>query len=313
MSLTFKEVSAFAHLIDSEPGRVVALDASALPHLQRLLADKQVWVAARAAGLVPLIDDKKAISVLMKAAQSPHDEVRVAAAAGAWRLARHGVDDLVSVLLRDPDAGVQRFALRSVGRAHLAGWSPSSEEVPRYVQYLKERGSPMVRALATHVLERLRDVPTTDEEVLEALSSSLPPADVGDVLGDDATDELARRALDEDPKIAARAVAVAAESPNPRLSVITAAAEHPHPEVRIAAAVALRRVDGDQIDELAGVLLRDEVPDVRYQVIAAAAANRRLKEPRVRPLVAELAREDPDERVRALAAEALARLRKRRS
>ena len=75
MSLTFKEVSAFAHLIDSEPARVLTLDASALPHLQRLLADKRIWVAARAAGLVPLVDDKKAISVLRKAAQSPHDGI----------------------------------------------------------------------------------------------------------------------------------------------------------------------------------------------------------------------------------------------
>jgi HEAT repeat protein len=303
MSLTFEEVLRLAQLIDPDPQDrgLELLDSSAIPHLEALIVEGDVHVATRAASLATLIEDAAAVRILIGAADSPHEEVRLAAAAGAWQLARVGVDELLARLLRDPDSGVQRFALRSTARrVAMPAAEPPAEDLGQQVGFLAARGGPLVRELASSVLRRLQGEPPSREEVLGALGSRWFGEDAADVLGPGALDQLAALAREQDPNIAARAVELAALlSGAARLDAVTAAARHPHPEVRDAAAESLRRVLDSGSEAVLVELLHDGVPEVRRNALASAV--RHFDESGVREAVEELAEGDLNPDVRRLA------------
>ena len=85
-----------------------------LPALVELLGDDEPWLAARAVFAIAIVGGAEAISILNRATTSDREEVRVAIAASASRMAPEDADILLERLLDDPSVGVRRFAVESV-------------------------------------------------------------------------------------------------------------------------------------------------------------------------------------------------------
>jgi HEAT repeat protein len=115
------------------------LDPSDVDGLRALLDDEEAWLAARAVHALARISAGEAVEALRDAARSPRPEVRVAVASSAPRLPTAAADDVLAVLLEDPQAGVRKFAIRSVA--------------PRNSAELKER---LARVAATEKIAGLR-------------------------------------------------------------------------------------------------------------------------------------------------------------
>lgn len=91
------------------------LGPAAIPQLQTIVKGSDPMLASKAAYLVSLIPDERSINVVAVAAKSPHATVRVAAASAARNLQQaEKVTTLVNELLKDPDIGVRKVALRSI-------------------------------------------------------------------------------------------------------------------------------------------------------------------------------------------------------
>lgn len=106
------------------------LGRSALPLLDTLVRIADPLLASKATYLASLIDDENSISVLKRAAQDSHAEVRLAAAAGARNLKSQSkrirkrnirktgavtdpLNQLISTLESDQDLGVRKEAFKS--------------------------------------------------------------------------------------------------------------------------------------------------------------------------------------------------------
>lgn len=100
------------------------LGPDALPHLDNLVKTADPLLASKATYLASLIQGEQSIDVLKAASQSNHPEVRVAAAAGARNLVSAAagarnlepsrLNDLLSSLNNDQDAGVRKEATKSL-------------------------------------------------------------------------------------------------------------------------------------------------------------------------------------------------------
>jgi hypothetical protein len=105
-----------AALLPEEPDYPEAarkLGAEALPHLEKIVTEDNVGLAAKAAYLAGLIGTDKSLGTLQKAARNADPVVRVAAAAAARHLPNEYADALVLQLVDDADTGVHKVALRS--------------------------------------------------------------------------------------------------------------------------------------------------------------------------------------------------------
>jgi HEAT repeat protein len=110
-------------LLADEPDyrEAARLGPGALVHLEALVHEADGMLASKAAYLASLIAGPSAARILGTAAEHAEPEVRVAAAAALANLdpARDsladagGVVGLLEQLLRDPEPGVRKFALRS--------------------------------------------------------------------------------------------------------------------------------------------------------------------------------------------------------
>lgn len=85
-----------------------------VPALTELLHDDESWLAARAVHALSRIDSDDARRSIVRAAESPRAELRVAAAAVAKALPPDTSDTVLAKLLGDTSAGVRKFALRYV-------------------------------------------------------------------------------------------------------------------------------------------------------------------------------------------------------
>jgi hypothetical protein len=102
MAVTLEQVTMA--LLADEPryGRLAAeLGADALPHLTTLIQGDDLALAAKAASLATLVKDERSLEVLSHAVASEHEVVRIAAAAGLWRLEQFGIGPLLEPLLLD--------------------------------------------------------------------------------------------------------------------------------------------------------------------------------------------------------------------
>ncbi len=91
------------------------LGPDAVPQLRSIVKGSDPMLASKAAYLVSLIPDSRSAEVLADAAKSPEVTVRIAAASAARNL--QGTTDvalIMSELLKDPDLGVRKVALRSI-------------------------------------------------------------------------------------------------------------------------------------------------------------------------------------------------------
>src|SRR5262245_20072554 len=82
MPVTFQQVLKQIDTDEPNYTALAALGPEALPHLATLVKSEDPGLASKAAYLASLIESDDAVEVLSSAATSPHDVVRVAAAAG---------------------------------------------------------------------------------------------------------------------------------------------------------------------------------------------------------------------------------------
>jgi hypothetical protein len=180
MAVTLDQV--ITGLMPDEPryGRLATeLGPDALPHLATLIQGDNLGLAAKAASLATLINDKRSLEVLSHAVESEHEVVRIAAAAGLWRLERFGIAPLLEPLLLDVQPSVRLNAAKSAVR------EPVDPRVTQALEALRVRDPhPFIRETATDVLRRIEGAerlsravrgggPLVDEKMLAALGKTV--------------------------------------------------------------------------------------------------------------------------------------------
>lgn len=180
MAVTLEQVTVA--LMPDEPsyGRLPAeLGADALPHLATLIQGDNLALATKAASLATLIKDERSLEVLSHAVGSEHEVVRIAAAAGLWRLERFGIGPLLVPLLRDAQPSVRLNAAKSAVR------EPSDPQVAQALEAMEVRDTiPFIRETAADVRRRIEGAerlsravrgggPLVDEKMLAALGKTV--------------------------------------------------------------------------------------------------------------------------------------------
>jgi HEAT repeat protein len=115
MAIVTKE-QVLAVLYPDEPdySEAAKLGPEALPHLAKLVKGDDLHLAAKAASLAGLIQDKRSVEVLRSAAQSKHAVVRVAAAVGSRNLKVTEINSVLELLTNDKDESIRRHATKSL-------------------------------------------------------------------------------------------------------------------------------------------------------------------------------------------------------
>jgi HEAT repeat protein len=300
VAVTRSQVLAVVRLIEPNVVAAQKLGPDALPHLRKLIRDEDIGLARRAASVATKISDARAVSVVTVATQSPHPEVRLAAAAELWRLAKFDVAKPALRLIADPDPSVRRRTLRSL--LTIVQSTALKPAVRRVVEAAATRDAhPANRFLAAAIVRRENGSSPTAEDVRGALAAGVPVRELAPGLGRDALEYLPALVKARDANVAAEAVvlaaALAAKDARP---IVEQAASDRRAAVRAAAASVAGRVPRSQA--LTRMLLDDR--DARVRAAALITAGR-TKVPGLKKIASNLADNDPDERVRALAAEIL--------
>src|SRR5262245_63264456 len=146
MPVTMEQVRAALDPEEPDYAKAAQLGPEALPHLEKLIAGKDVGLASKAASLAGMIGGEEAAGTLQKAAGHEDVRVRVAAAHSAGGLPPTAAGPILAGLLADKDVGVQKVALRSVPRQ-------ADPEVRARVEALtKKRANPAIQELSKEVL-----------------------------------------------------------------------------------------------------------------------------------------------------------------
>lgn len=116
--------------IEPDHGTYAGIGPDEIPLLQRLLKDREAWMAARAVFALAEMHDPRAAKVLLTAAVDSRPEVRIAVAACAIRLEVADANRVLASLLADREIGVRKFAIRSVTTEH----DPAVQAQVRHIQ-----------------------------------------------------------------------------------------------------------------------------------------------------------------------------------
>ena len=155
MPVTLQQV--LKQLDTDEPNypALAALGPEAVPHLAALVRGEDPGIASKAAYLASLIQSDDSIEVLASAAASPHEAVRVAAAAGLSNMAPTQALPLTGHLLDDADPGVRKQALRAFRRLGM-------DSLESKVKALASSDSePALRQLANQEIKRMAEARVT--------------------------------------------------------------------------------------------------------------------------------------------------------
>jgi hypothetical protein len=163
MAVTREQVRAALESDEPRYRQLAAeLGPEALPFLDELVGAGPPLLAAKATHLAALIDPEDAHPVILRAAQSSDDAVRVAAAAAARHLSPDSAQEVLKLLLDDRDAGVRKAALNAVP-------ANASDALRLQVAHIAGRElQPHVHAASLTALRRLAGAP----ETLPALAAS---------------------------------------------------------------------------------------------------------------------------------------------
>ena len=113
MAVTMAQVRAVLDPDETNYERARELGPEALPHLEILIKTGPPMLASKAAYLAGLLAAPGSARVVAQAAASDEPAVRVAAAAAAKHLDDADIDEVITPLLTDSDAGVRRMAKKS--------------------------------------------------------------------------------------------------------------------------------------------------------------------------------------------------------
>jgi hypothetical protein len=131
---------------------LATLGPEAVPHLKALVRSDDPGIAAKAAYLASLIESDESMEVIEAASASPHETVRVAAAAGMRNLTSVQAGPTIERLLDDKDAGVRKLALQAVAALGISTLDP---KVKKMAAGDPEKG---IRQLAKQGLQRNSEV-----------------------------------------------------------------------------------------------------------------------------------------------------------
>jgi hypothetical protein len=128
-----------------------ALGDEALPHLRTLVETGDPGIAAKAAYLAGLINGGPSESIVALAASHADARVRASAASAASHLDDQATERVLTDLVLDEDAGVQKLALGSVP-------AQPSQSMRSQVQRVSQSAShPLLRQKASDVLASSSD------------------------------------------------------------------------------------------------------------------------------------------------------------
>ena len=116
MPVTMKQVLAEIDREEPNYAAFAKLGASALPHLQMIVAAEDPLKAAKAAYAASIIGGPGAVELLRIAAEHHDPQVRIAVAQGLANMAQVAPSELVMKSLDDPDPGVRKLGLRTAGQ-----------------------------------------------------------------------------------------------------------------------------------------------------------------------------------------------------
>jgi len=119
MQVTLQEVLRQLDIDEPDYTALAALGPDAVPHLTTLIRGEDPGIASKAAYLASLIHSDESVDALSLAVASPHDTVRVAAAAALRNLPPPQAARLADRLLDDADVGVRKLAVTAAGRLGL--------------------------------------------------------------------------------------------------------------------------------------------------------------------------------------------------
>src|SRR5438874_199410 len=101
MPISMTDLRRQLSAIEPDEGTFENIGPSEVDLLRELLDDEEPWLAARAVYALVRIDSEGARELLLSAAESPRQEVRVALAAAAERLPLSVSDAILPALLDD--------------------------------------------------------------------------------------------------------------------------------------------------------------------------------------------------------------------
>jgi len=156
MPITMQQVLGRLDTDEPDYAALATLGPEAVPHLKVLVRSDDPGVAAKAAYLASLIETDESLEVVEAASASPHETVRVAAAAGLRNLAPAQAGPTVERLLDNEDAGVRKQALQAVTALGMSDLEP---KVKKMAAEDPEEG---LRQLANQGLQRIAEVQGTD-------------------------------------------------------------------------------------------------------------------------------------------------------
>lgn len=151
MKVTLEQLKLLLGADEPDYNRLARLGPAALPHLGRLIADRDNYIAANAASLAGMIDSEQALAVLERASRSASSQVRTASAAALARVKSPSAIGLIAKLMRDPDKSVRKFAIKSAAGKQNAALMAELNEL-REREPLEE-----LRELASDTLRMMRN------------------------------------------------------------------------------------------------------------------------------------------------------------
>jgi HEAT repeat protein len=151
MPVTMEQVRAALDPEEPDYEKAATLGAEALPHLEKLIASKDVHLASKAASLAGMIEDEGAARVVEQAAKHEDVRVRVAAAHSAQYLPPEDASRVLTAVLSDKDVGVQKVALKSVPKKLTPELRAKIEAITKL-----KRTNPAIQNLSKEVLARRR-------------------------------------------------------------------------------------------------------------------------------------------------------------
>jgi HEAT repeat protein len=118
--MTLEQIRNQLSAIEPDASTYAEIGSAEIPLLEKLLQDKEAWLASRAVFALSRIADAKAVTILSKAIADPRQEVRVAVAASVTNLKPQDANNILLKALTDTELGVRKFAIQAVSGAHDA-------------------------------------------------------------------------------------------------------------------------------------------------------------------------------------------------
>jgi hypothetical protein len=114
MVVTMEQVLSVLYPNEPDYEEASKLGPEALPFLEQVVKGDNPQLAAKATSLASFIQDSGSVRVLMSAAQSKYDVVRVLAAVSSRNLRVAGIDSVLAILINDNDTSIREHATRSL-------------------------------------------------------------------------------------------------------------------------------------------------------------------------------------------------------